>query len=172
MHNEHTIKRIIEFAGRIEGIDMQVFTEGLSIMHLHRQLEQTFENDLFAGLGLTVRQLELMESLFHNSEGMSTPAELAEEVGLTRSAMTGALDSLEKRGYTVRGPHPNDRRMTVISLTSAGQEFISHELVSRYRGMGRIMGTLSSDERMNLLKTYRKVLDVITREPRKSRTQP
>jgi len=170
MQNERTIQRIIEFASRIEGIDMQVFAEGLSILHLHRTLEQTVENDLLTGDGLTVRQFEILESLYHNSEGMSTPAELSEEVGLTRSAMTGALDSLEKSCYTVRGPHPKDRRMIAVSLTPTGLEFIGQRLIERYRKMGRIMGTLSSEERMNLLRTYRKVLDVLAGGPKKNRT--
>ena len=160
MPSESTIKRIVEFATRLKGVDPQVLQEGLEIAHLHRRVEQVIENDL-AGWGLTARQVEIMESLYHNAEGTMTPAGLSEEVGLTRSAMTSALDSLEKLGHTVRGPHPSDRRMVAISLTPSGREFISQRLPERYEKFHRVMSSLSSSERTILLRTYRKVIDLL-----------
>jgi MarR family transcriptional repressor of emrRAB len=163
MPSERTIKRIVEYASRLGGIDPKVLHEGLEIVRLHRQIEQVIENDL-AGWGLTARQFEIMESLYHNTEGIMTPADLSDEVGLTRSAMTSSLDSLEKLGHTARMPHPTDRRMVAISLTSSGREFISQRLPQRYRRFHRIMGGLSRDERAIQLLTYRKVLDLLTHD--------
>jgi DNA-binding MarR family transcriptional regulator len=160
MPTEGTIKRIVEFAGRLKGIDPQVLREGLEIAHLHRQVERVIENDL-AGWGLTARQVEIMESLYHNADGTMTPADLADEVSLTRSAMTSALDSLEKLGYTVRSPHPSDRRMVAISLTPSGRKFISERLPERYEKFHRVMSCLSKNERTLLLRTYRKVIDLL-----------
>ena len=162
MPTENTTKRIVEFACRM-GIDQRTLREGLEIAGLHRQVEQVIENDL-AGWGLTARQVEIMESLYHNTDGTMTPADLAVEVALTRSAMTSALDSLEKLGHTVRMPHPTDRRMVAISLTAQGREFISQRLPERYRKFHRVMSCLSSDERTILLRTYRKILDVLVRD--------
>jgi DNA-binding MarR family transcriptional regulator len=164
MPNENTIKQIMEFASHLDDIDLNVLGDGLEIARLHRQLEQVVENDLIAGWGLTARQVEIMESLYHNAEGTATPADLSEEVGLTRSAMTSVLDSLEKLGYTVRGPHPSDRRMVVITLTPTGRDFISLRLPERYQKLHRIIGTLSDQERTNLLHAYRKVLDALIGE--------
>ena len=170
MPSEKTIKRIAEFASRLAGIDIQALKEGLEIAGLHRQVEQVVENDLVAGWGLTARQVEIMESLYHNSEGTITPADLSDEVGLTRSAMTSALDSLEKLGYTARAPHPTDRRMIAISLTTRGREFIGPRLPERYAKLHRIMGALSISERATLLHTYRKVLDALVCELAEDRT--
>ena len=162
MPSERTIKRIVEFASRLDGIDPNVIREGLEVAHLHHQLEQLIENDL-AGWGLTARQVEIMESLFHNPDGTMTPADLANEVSLTRSAMTSSLDSLEKLGHTVRMPHPTDRRMVAICLTPSGREFIGQRLPQRYRRFHRVMSGLSKDERAVQLETYRKVLDLLSR---------
>lgn len=169
MPNENTIKRIMEFASHLEGIDSHVLGDGLEIARLHRQVEQVVENDLMAGWELTARQVEIMESLFHNVQGTPTPAELSEEVGLTRSAMTSALDSLEKLGYTVRGPHPSDRRMIVITLTPSGREFLVKRLPDRYQRLQRVVGALSGQERADLLRAYRKMLDVLICEMVESR---
>ena len=110
---------------------------------------------------MTARQVEIVEALYHNSEGTMTPADLSEEVGLTRSSMTGALDSLEKLGYITRMPHPSDRRMIIISLTSSGQQFINKHLPERYRRLFMIVSCLSSDERAVLLEGYKKVIDLL-----------
>lgn len=160
MPSQSTIKGIVAFAGRLKGIDVHVLHEGLEIARLHRQVEQVIENDL-AGWGLTARQVEIMESLYHNPEGALTPADLSDEVGLTRSAMTSALDSLEKLGHTVRQPHPSDRRMVAISLTPSGRTFIGRHLPERYQRISRIMNSLSKNDRAALLNSYRKVLDLL-----------
>ncbi len=160
MPSPSTIKGMIAFAGNLKGIDVHVLSEGLEIARLHRQVDHVVENDL-AGWGLTARQVEIMESLYHNAEGTMTPANLSEEVGLTRSAMTSALDSLEKLGHTVRTSHPTDRRMVAISLTPSGREFIDQRLPERYRKIFRVMSGLSAQERAALLNSYRKVLDIL-----------
>ena len=163
MPSKSTIKGIMDFASQLEGIDPQVLQEGLEIAHLHHRLEQVIENDL-AGWGLTARQIEIMESLYHNAEGTMTPADLADEVALSRSAMTSALDSLEKRGYTARAPHPSDRRMVAISLTPSGRAFIGQRLPERYRKFHRVMSSLSRRERNLLLQTHRKMLGLLASE--------
>ena len=166
MPNENTVKGILEFARDLDDIDSRVLREGLAIVRLHRQIEQIVEQ-IWAGWGLTVRQVEIMESLYHNAGETTTPAELSDEVGLTRSAMTSTLDSLEDLGYTTRAPHPTDRRMVAIQLTSEGRAFIRQCLPERYRKLGRIMGSLSAEERSELLNAYSKVLNALVREEAK-----
>lgn len=160
MPDEGTIGRIVEFGSRLKGVDARVLREGLEIVHLHRRLEQVMENDLTAW-GLTPRQFQIMESLYHNAEGTATPAQLADEVSLSRSAMTSALDALEKLGHTARSPHPSDRRMLVISLTPSGRALIGQYLPDMYTRFSLVMGSLSARERAFLLRTYRKILDLV-----------
>lgn len=160
MPSQSTIEGIVSFASRLKGIDLQVLREGFEIARLHRRVEQVIENDL-AGWGLNARQVEIMEALFHNPEGTLTPADLSEMVGLTRSAITSALDSLEKLGHIVRRPHATDRRMIAISLTPPGRAFIEKHLPERYQRVHRIVGRLSKEERNSLLNMYAKVLEFL-----------
>jgi len=157
MPERETIAGIVAFAGRLEGIDVQVLAEGLELARLHRQVEQVMEGTL-AGWGLTARQVEIMESLYHSREGTRTPADLSAEVGLTRSAMTGAVDALERLGLAVRGPHPGDRRMVAIRLTPMGREFLAERLPERYRKFYRAMECLTKYERSVLLRAHQKFL--------------
>lgn len=163
MPRPSTIKGILAFAGGLPGIDTTTLREGLEIANLHHRVEVMVENDL-AKWGLTARQVEILESLFHNPDGVLTPADLSEEVGLTRSAMTSALDSLEKFEYIVRKPHPSDRRMVAIHLTPAGRRFISQRLPLRYQRIFRIMDGLTTNERSILLCSYMKVIEYLSTE--------
>jgi DNA-binding MarR family transcriptional regulator len=39
-----------------------------------------------------------------------------------KASLTGLLQSLERDGLIVRGPHPTDRRAILLSITDAGRE--------------------------------------------------
>lgn len=51
----------------------------------------------------------------------SSPAELALHAGVSRSAMTGILDGLERRGWVSRVRRGDDRRASWIELTTDGR---------------------------------------------------
>jgi DNA-binding MarR family transcriptional regulator len=46
---------------------------------------------------------------------------LVGQLGLGRTAMTAAVDRLERRGWVVRRPHPRDRRIALLELTADGR---------------------------------------------------
>lgn len=48
--------------------------------------------------------------------------QLARRLGCDNSYVTPLVDALESRGLAVRQPHPTDRRIKVIMLTSQGQQ--------------------------------------------------
>ena len=53
------------------------------------------------------------------------PNEIADRMILTRATITGLVDSLERRGYVTRGPHPSDRRMHLVQITPEGRRVAS-----------------------------------------------
>jgi len=161
MPSESTIKGVVAFASDLDGVEATVLGEMYEIAHLHRRIEQMIENDL-AAWGMNARQIEILESLFHSEDGGMTPADLADDVCLTRSAMTSALDSLEKLGHLTRSPHPSDRRMVIISLTPSGRTFLQEHLPERYRTLFGIMNSLSDWERETLLRIYRRTFILIS----------
>ena len=50
------------------------------------------------------------------------PNQIAERLIISRASATSLLDTLERRGYVRRKPHPEDRRMLLIELTDAGRQ--------------------------------------------------
>jgi len=54
--------------------------------------------------------------------GSSTLAELARLLKHAHPSVLRHIDVLERRGYIERTPHPTDRRVKVVSLTSEGEK--------------------------------------------------
>ena len=79
------------------------------------------------------------------------PHVIAERLFLHRATVTGLLDSLETRRLIQRQPHPSDRRMVLIELTSTAQQVLD-ELVPRlHRAEHAWLQALPSDEQATLL---------------------
>ena len=57
--------------------------------------------------------------------GPMSPSELGERLIVTRATVTGVVDSLERRGYVLRSPNPNDRRGIMVELTPAGLDAVA-----------------------------------------------
>lgn len=77
------------------------------------------------GLGVTDTQA-ISYLTVHGDRGQN---ELAADLGLSSSASTSLVDRLEREGIAERYPHPNDRRRTLVRLTSRG-----HAVVEVSRG--------------------------------------
>lgn len=58
--------------------------------------------------------------------------QLVEELGLGRTAMTAVVDRLERRGWVERKPHPKDRRVALLELTTSGQR-VTNEMADAVR---------------------------------------
>jgi DNA-binding MarR family transcriptional regulator len=64
----------------------------------------------------------LVLSILADSKSPLPPNRIADRLILSRATVTGLIDSLEKRRYVSRRPHPSDRRMLMIEITEAGKE--------------------------------------------------
>src|SRR5215831_11288732 len=67
----------------------------------------------------------LVLSILANAESPLPPNEIADRLIISRATVTGLLDSLERRGYIRRLPHPSDRRMILADITEAGRQAAS-----------------------------------------------
>ena len=161
MVRQETIDRVIAYVKKLPDIDPEIVRKGLTIFHLHREIEMLAGTYAAKRYGISVRQLETLEALFHKQDKSLTPAQLAEEIHLTRSAMTSNLDSLQRKGYLSRAAHPADRRRLIISLTKKGLEFCEETMPERYRDMAKVMQYLSSEMRDTLHIIYNRLIENI-----------
>lgn len=68
----------------------------------------------------------LVLSMLADSESPLPPNEIADRLIISRATVTGLLDSLERRSYIRRLPHPSDRRMILAEITETGRK-AAHE---------------------------------------------
>lgn len=87
-------------------------TADLLINNLSHQL-QPF--DLTPASGLVL-------SMLADSAEPLPPHEIAKRLIVSRATMTGLVDSLERRAYVNRRPHPTDRRMLLVEITDKGRQ--------------------------------------------------
>jgi DNA-binding MarR family transcriptional regulator len=82
---------------------------------------------------------------------------LAEEVGITRSTLSGVLNTLENRGLVRRRPHETEGRLVVVSNTEEGEALMA-ELFPRFNAEESfIVSTLSGDARRRLASALRSI---------------
>lgn len=72
-----------------------------------------------AQVGLTLPRVHLTWLLHH--DGPQTQRALADAMKVTPRNVTGLVDALADTGFVQRGPHPTDRRATLVSLTPHGE---------------------------------------------------
>ncbi|MFJ4220112.1 MarR family winged helix-turn-helix transcriptional regulator [Curtobacterium luteum] len=81
---------------------------------------------LSAGAG--VHENALRALVLIDDTGYSTPTEVAGYLGLTSGAVTNMVDRMVAADLVERAPNPNDRRGSLLRLTSEGDA-----VVGRYR---------------------------------------
>jgi DNA-binding MarR family transcriptional regulator len=75
-----------------------------------------------------------------------TPGRMAELTGLSTGAITGVLDRLERAGFVMREPDPNDRRRTLVRLTPERMPNMKRIFAPLSDGMEELCGKYTLEE--------------------------
>jgi DNA-binding MarR family transcriptional regulator len=78
--------------------------------------------------------------------GTMPPSEIGERLQVTRATVTGVVDSLERRGFVRRSPHPVDRRSLLVEITPDGLAVLRELRVLVHRQERAWMAVLSREE--------------------------
>lgn len=104
--------------------------------------------------GLSLPAYKLLRSLEDADQSMR---EVSEILHVSPRTVTDMIDTLEARGLVARGPHPADRRITLLSLTPDGRRQLAAAAALAERSHTAAMGGLSSQEQQ----TLRRLLDQV-----------
>ncbi|MBO6522966.1 MAG: MarR family transcriptional regulator [Balneolaceae bacterium] len=104
---------------------------------------------------LTVSQFGILEALLHL--GPSNQKELGRKILKTGGNITLVIDNLEKRNYVKRETDPNDRRASIVSLTTEGKDFISGYFPAHVEKIVEEFSSLTSEELKELGRLCKKV---------------
>ncbi|MDI6024510.1 MarR family transcriptional regulator [Leucobacter sp. UT-8R-CII-1-4] len=134
----------------------------MALLHTAALIDRACAREL-AAFDLSEGRLAVLLAIA-NTETSATPALVAEQLGVTRAAVTGLIDGLERQGYLARVEHPSDRRSIVLKISPEGIDALD-KIGPRYgtwldeltAGMSKnalegALGTLSAIQR-NVIQT-------------------
>lgn len=133
-----------------------------SFLHLLRAGDEAFRviDAHFHARGLSQGRFTVLMLLFDKNNGEPrslTPAQLAEQSGVTRATMTGLIDTLERADMVVRTPDPADRRQVSVELTPHGLQFLQDMLPHHFDRINTLLAPLSETERRTLVRLLGKI---------------
>ncbi len=149
-------KTLREFAERYQDMDPLAVKACIALARTASDLLTGFEA-MLSRHGLSQGRFLALIVMNRNPEEAIGPSELAAKVGVTRATMTGLLDGLHADELIVRQVHTDDRRRVSVRLTAKGLDVLERVLPDYYRRTSKVMGSLTSDERVQLLSLLKKV---------------
>jgi MarR family 2-MHQ and catechol resistance regulon transcriptional repressor len=109
--------------------------------------------------GLTGAQLAILRTLAESgSEGVQLN-EISHRLSVTSGNVTGLVDRLEEAGYLARLAHPEDRRVTLAVLTSAGRELFEEIHPRHVARIRQVLSALTSQEQTVLADLLGRIAD-------------
>jgi len=130
-----------------------------AFLHLLRTGDMVFstEAEFLARHGISQGRFTVLMLLNCCSDEPCTPADLAARAGVTRAAMTGLVDTLEKDGIVTRERDADDRRSILVRLTRAGRTRLEKMLPDYFACVAAIMQPLRPAERKQLVALLEKI---------------
>lgn len=104
---------------------------------------------------LTPAQATLLCVIRDQSHGMG---ELAEILGMTKNAVSGLVDRIERRGLARRETPAHDRRAVILSTTSSGKAAVDALYADVAECLPRIATSLSSVEKRQFAEAVARVV--------------
>jgi DNA-binding MarR family transcriptional regulator len=127
------------------------------VSRLARELEQRLE-PVYREQGLDPGWYDVLATLRRSGPPYRLrPTEFTSALMLTSSGTTKRLDRLEQAGLITRGPDPDDRRGTLITLTDAGHRLIDASTEAHLDNERRLLSALTAAERDQLAGLLRKL---------------
>ena len=102
--------------------------------------------------GLSLPALKLLQALAAGDRSMR---EISQALHVSPRTVTDMIDGLEHRGLVTRGPHPSDRRVTLLHLTGTGAAELARAGTAADRAAATAVAALDAHEQLIL----RRLLD-------------
>jgi DNA-binding MarR family transcriptional regulator len=97
--------------------------------------------------GLSLSSYKLMRALENSDRSMR---EVGDVLHISPRTVTDMIDGLEGRGLVARGPHPADRRVTLLHLTPEGRALLATAAAGAEQASRDAVSGLSPDDQQTL----------------------
>lgn len=139
--------------------------EGLFLVLALARLSTTVSTALdkhFGRFGMSHGRFIVLMHLSATENRQATPSSLADWCGVSRAAITGLINGLERDGFVERAPDPADRRGQIVRLTARTDEFLHRVVPQDRRLIPETTGQLSPQEREALAKLLARLLPMFS----------
>ena len=129
-----------------------------SIMDLDRQLVRLFQSgqaDNWLSVDLTMPQLKVL--LIVQGSGSATASQLARGLGVSLPTITGIVDRLREQGLVTRTEDPQDRRVTRVAATEAGDNLVTSLTRHRRERWERLLRRLDVETLRDLARSLERL---------------
>jgi DNA-binding MarR family transcriptional regulator len=100
-------------------------------------------NEALAPLALNLRTFAVLATVSAGSA--RSQLEIAQNVGLDKTTLVATIDDLERRGFVVRKPDPDDRRARIVGMTSQGESVLREASGMVRATEARILAAMPAD---------------------------
>ncbi len=128
------------------------------IARLNGVVRASINRVLLEEAGLTLTDTLLLCEVAHSPGNRLRMAELAESLGVAKSAVTKTVDRLEERVLLVRERGVDDRRVVAATLTDDGYEMFVSTMPVLVEAVAERFSVLTDEETRQLRALVRKVL--------------
>lgn len=126
-------------------------------MSLTSRMQERRLDDWLRPLGLT--RITWCILLAVENEGLSRPSEIADFVGIDRTATSRALRQMEEAGMISRASARDDRRMTDVRLSDLGRDLMAKATPLAVENNRIAAARLSREERDELVRLLAKSIE-------------
>jgi DNA-binding MarR family transcriptional regulator len=107
---------------------------------------------------------EVFALFFVYRKGSANMTEIADYIGVPLNTATGIVSRLEKRGVIKRERDVVDKRVVTIGISEEGKSFLSNQLKELERYYELFMESITSEEKVLLIKMIGRFLDIVSRD--------
>ncbi|MFC4120570.1 MarR family winged helix-turn-helix transcriptional regulator [Nonomuraea zeae] len=136
--------------------DPEAFALAYHLLQLAYLLVTDLETHIHRPRGWTLPGFRLMFKLW--LLGPTQPVRLAELSAMSRSAVTNAVNTLERSGLVERRPVPEDARAVVVALTGEGEAAVREAFAEQTRREQDWFSALDAAERRHLTGLVTRIL--------------
>lgn len=129
---------------------------GFWLRYVSNSVSQAFARKL-EDRDVTVAEWALLRELY--DAGAISPSRLAEQMGLTRGAITKLADRLITKALVVREANPEDARAQTLAISAAGRGLVPDLSALADRNDAEFFGHLTPEEQSALVRTLKEIVD-------------
>jgi DNA-binding MarR family transcriptional regulator len=119
--------------------------DSLRLARLVRRTLHAADIASWCAVDLTMPQLKTV--LLADSPAGASHGEIARALGVGVSTVTGIVDRLVEHGLVERHTAPEDRRLSRVRITPAGEDLLDRLWASRVQRLGQALAALSPEDR-------------------------